>query len=250
MPILKTKAIVLGSSNLGEEDKIVKFFTEDFGKISSVVKRARRIKGKYSGSIEPLNLVNLIYFEKENRSLTTINTCEILTSFHRVREDLERLKRGLYLIELIDLILKERQKSKSIFDLSVHFTSLIESSDIGHIDTLMRIFEIRILSLAGYKPRLEKCTRCNRSVRTSDYYRLSPLLGGIICSSCSENKGELLEISPGGLNFIKRALAMDLKRLSRLKLNSELNKELNRFMHTYMETHLGKSPKVYAFFDQ
>jgi DNA repair protein RecO (recombination protein O) len=44
MPLFKTNAIVIRSFNYGESDKIVTFFTKDFGKIKGIAKGARRSK--------------------------------------------------------------------------------------------------------------------------------------------------------------------------------------------------------------
>lgn len=250
MPIFRSRGVVLGNRNLGEADKIVKFFTERYGKINGVIKGARKIKNRNSGDIQPLNLVNLIYFDRENKGLVNINSCEIIISFHKIREDFERLNRGLYLIELIDLVLKERQKNKHIFDLITHIISSIEASRLEKIDTLLRVFEIRTLSLIGYRPRLDKCVKCNHLVQKRDSFKFSSLSGGILCNRCSKDSQDVLKITPGVLNFIKKAMVVDLERVTRLKLNFELNRELSRLMNTYIETHLGKSPKTYKFLDQ
>jgi len=38
MPLFKTNAIVIRSTNYGESDKIVTFFTKDFGKLKGIAK--------------------------------------------------------------------------------------------------------------------------------------------------------------------------------------------------------------------
>lgn len=250
MPIFRSRGVVLRSRNLGEADKIVKFFTERYGKISGVIKGARRIKSRYGGDIQPLNLVNLIYFDRENKGLVNINSCETIISFHKIREDFERLSRGLYIVELIDLVLKERQRNKNIFDLMTRIISSIEASGLERIDALLRIFEIRILSLIGYRPRLDQCVKCNHLVQDKDIFNFSYLFGGILCDRCSKDSQDVLKITPGVLNFIKKAMVVDLERVTRLKLNLELNRELSRLINTYIEVHLGRSPKAYKFLNQ
>lgn len=250
MPIFNTKGFVLGSINLGETDKIVKFFTEKYGKVKGVVKGARRMKSRFSGSLQPLNFLDIIYYEKENQSLVRINSCEIAVSFHKVREDFEKLTKSLHLVELIDLVLKEKQRNKKVFDLLIHTVSSVELSSLEHVDTLLRIFDLRVLSLVGYKPLLDKCAACNRTLQEKPGYQFSSLQGGILCESCSQHKRDVVKISGGALNFMKKALVLDLNRVTRLRLSSELNSELKELINSYIEIHMGKSPKAHKFLEQ
>jgi DNA repair protein RecO (recombination protein O) len=250
MPIVSAKGIVLGSSNLGETDKIVTLYTEQYGKIKGVAKGARKIKSRFGGTLLPLNILDLIYFEKENRSLVSINSCEIAHSFHSIREDFERLKRGLYLIELVDVVLKERQKNRQVFDLLISIIKQIESVDLNRIESLLRIFELRVLSHVGYRPLLDKCIKCGVSVKEKDRYRFSPLHGGIVCHQCFLDSRESMDISPGALNFMNKVFVWNLQRLERLRLSSELNSELISILHAYIEIHMGKLPRSARFLDK
>jgi len=66
-----TIAIVLGSKNFMESDKIVHLYSEDLGKIRAIAKGARRITSKFVGHLETLNLVTAsLYFGPKNTILT------------------------------------------------------------------------------------------------------------------------------------------------------------------------------------
>ena len=45
--IIKTEAVVLSKLNYGDSSSIASLFTEDFGKLSVIVKGARSPKSKY-----------------------------------------------------------------------------------------------------------------------------------------------------------------------------------------------------------
>ena len=47
MPLLKTKAVILRSHRWGDADRIVTFFSLQFGKIRGVARGARRQKSRY-----------------------------------------------------------------------------------------------------------------------------------------------------------------------------------------------------------
>ena len=47
MPLYTTQAIVIRSLNYGESDKILTFFTRDFGKLKGIAKGERRSKKRF-----------------------------------------------------------------------------------------------------------------------------------------------------------------------------------------------------------
>ena len=52
MNILKTRGIVLKDYELFEQDKIVTFYTQDFGMLKVVAKGARKIKSRFSAVVQ------------------------------------------------------------------------------------------------------------------------------------------------------------------------------------------------------
>ncbi|MEO6696024.1 MAG: DNA repair protein RecO, partial [Ignavibacteria bacterium] len=72
MPIVKTDAFVLKSFRYGDTSKIVTLFTEDFGKISAIVKGARNFKSKLCGVLESMNYINAIIYLKSSRELQLV----------------------------------------------------------------------------------------------------------------------------------------------------------------------------------
>ena len=71
MPLEQTEAIVLRTFNVGEQDKIVVFFSRDRGILKGVAKGARKFGNRFGSSLEPLSLVKAHYYEKERKELKT-----------------------------------------------------------------------------------------------------------------------------------------------------------------------------------
>src|SRR6185295_9473608 len=80
MPLLQSDAIILKTYPLGEADRIVSFFTRDYGKVRGVANGARRMKNRFGASLEPLAHSRLMFFERENRDLVRIQSSELLDS--------------------------------------------------------------------------------------------------------------------------------------------------------------------------
>jgi len=56
MGLGRSAAVVIGSFPLGESDRVVTFFSRDFGRLRGVAKAARRLKSRFGGSLELFTL--------------------------------------------------------------------------------------------------------------------------------------------------------------------------------------------------
>src|SRR5579884_85821 len=80
MPARVSEAFVLRTYPLRESDLIVSFLTRDEGKLRGVARRARRLKSSFGSGLERLSQVRISYFQKENRELVRLDSCELIRS--------------------------------------------------------------------------------------------------------------------------------------------------------------------------
>ena len=93
MALGKSAAVVIGSFPLGESDRVVTFYSRDFGKIRGVAKSARRVRSRFGSALELGTLGELVFFDTGRSELVRVDHFDITRPFNRVREDLERLGR-------------------------------------------------------------------------------------------------------------------------------------------------------------
>src|SRR3972149_11808071 len=98
-----TEAIVLSSIDYGESDKIVTFYTLEFGKIKGIAKGAKRSKKRFVNNLEPFSYINLLFFQKQGRELVILEQAEIMRRFDLLTLDIDRLP----LCRLCPLLLQE-----------------------------------------------------------------------------------------------------------------------------------------------
>jgi len=244
MPLYKTQAVVLRSFNLSEKDKLVTFLTRDYGKIKCVAKGARRLKNPHGAALEPLSHISMVYFGKQNQELFSLNQCDILHSFQSIREDHRKLYTAIYFLELADNLVAEAHPEPGIFDLLL--TLLDKTSTQTDMETLCRLFEIRIMVLAGYGPRLNHCLLC-KEVPRSLWVGFSYNRHGIICESCQGREFTETKIKNGSLNYLKKLLTLDINHTERLKIPRESSAEIENVTHRLILSRLGRELKSYPF---
>lgn len=247
MALYSTRAIVLRSVNLSETDKIVTFMTERYGKIKGVAKSARKIKSRFGAALEPMSCIQLIYFGRENQELLRINHCDIVKSFQAVREDFAKLYTGVYFIELFDTLLKEGDCHGELF----HFLmdSLDRVQDQDDLETLRRLFEIRLIAFLGYAPKLTHCILCKKDP-SPGWIGFNYDRGGIVCERCMDRTKPGVRFRAGTLSYLKKMLSMDIKHSGRLKIPKGTEEEIEMVTHRLVLSHVGRELKSYPFIRQ
>lgn len=244
MALYKTRAIVIKSMNLSESDRLITFMTENHGKVKCVAKGARKAKNQFWGSLEPMSLIHLIYFGREHQSLFRLNNSDIIESFQTIRDDFDKLYTGIYFLDLINAMILEGHWEPKVFGLL--YQALAALNQQTELEPLRRLFEIRLLSLSGYKPQLEHCVLC-RKIPANGMIPFSYAHNGILCSSCSNNARIDIQFSVGTRNYIKKLLEVEIKTCERLKFPKSQTEEIEKVTHRLVLSHLGRELKSYPF---
>ncbi|MBI3990347.1 MAG: DNA repair protein RecO [candidate division NC10 bacterium] len=238
MPLHTTEAVVIGSKDLGEADRIVSFYTRDRGKVRAVAEGARRIRSRFVGSLELFAFGKLVYFERPNKSLHKVNEFGLLEPFRALREALELFVQSAYVVELVDLAVEEGEANEELFSLLLQALRLLAQGVDPAL--LQRAFEIRLLKLLGYLPELRSCVLCRTPLSGAEPLMLSPSQGGLLCQDCRQEGGDGLLISPPSLAFLKGVLRMEFATLARIGLSPEAKAELVQVLRAWLFYFLGR----------
>lgn len=181
MPLYRERAIVLRQGELSGADRLISFLTEGQGKLKAVARGARRPKSRFGGSLEPLNLVELVFFYQPQRPvLARLRGCELIEGFLRLRSDYGRLLRGFYLLELAEGLFQEGASSPEGFSVLEEGLRALDKGE-AEPDLIRWACTWKILKCLGFGPRVEACVVC-RSSRALQVF--NPGLGGCLCEGC------------------------------------------------------------------
>jgi len=240
MPVQKTHAIVIRTFPLGEFDKIITFYTADFGKVRAVARSIRRPKSRFGGSLELLNYGTLLFFERPNRDLQIVNNFDLIDAFDGIKADFDRTVYGCYLAELIDAIESERSINRNVFELlRGAFDTL---GDVHDITLLARAFELKFLDLTGYAPQLSHCVVCASPVLNPTLL-FSSRLGGLLCTGCADKDTNAVPIVRGSCELMKQIRKSDLRYLTRLRASDRNHRELKSVLSSFISYHTERTLK-------
>jgi DNA repair protein RecO (recombination protein O) len=104
---------------------------------------------------------------------------------------------------------------------------------------LLRIFEIKFLSLLGYQPKLDRCLSCGLQPKGEVIFL--GMKGGMLCPDCMVSSGgPRILLSQGTLGFYYQALRMDMDKVCRLKPSTSIMQELDQALSAHTFHILGK----------
>lgn len=217
MPLEKSSAIVIGSFALGESDRVVTFFTRQFGKVRGVAKAARRMKSRFGSALELFTEGELVFFDGGRSDLVQVDHFDITRPFAVVREDLERLGHAAWMAECVARLTAERDPSPAMYGLLARGLAAIEAG--ARPSRVALVFGVRCIDALGHRLRTDVCVACGRP-RTA---ATSPAAvdvegGGTVCPACAR-------VTPGAMTISAAALAA-LPRLRRLSWNDTLTLSL------------------------
>jgi len=243
--LYKTEAVILRQRKFGEADRILTLLTPAFGKIEGKARGVRKTTSRMSGHLQPLNRCMLQL--AQGRMTDVIAGCETLESFHRLREDLDRLSESLYVAELTDRMLPERVPNYPSYRLLLDTLRRLEQGDGGEI--ALRYFEIRLLDQSGFRPELEQCVGCAKRIEAESHF-FSPRAGGVTCPACAPDSEGARSLTLNGLKVLRQLQREPYNENARLRLDAPLALELERHLRSYVVCVLERDVKSAAFIDR
>jgi len=237
----KSEAIVLRSIDYGESDRIVTFYTADFGKVKGIAKGAKRSSKRFANTLESFSRLQLLFSLRNYDGLALIEEGKVINHYLGIRGDLKKTLFVSYILDITDQFTIEHRKNEALFRLVRDFLELMDSANAS--EDLIRVFEMRLLRLAGYEPVLDRCVACKAPVRNGDVYHFSVREGGVKCGSCSPRNFEPVPMSTGTIKSMLLGKDMEKEMLCRLVLTEQSARESRHFLERFIAHLLDKELK-------
>lgn len=154
MPAQASETIVLRTYPLKEADLIVSFFTRDQGKLRGVAKRARRPKSSFGSGLERLSQVTMYYFQRENRELVNLDSCELIQSQFGLLGDYAAGVALDYFAEVADHLLPPAEPSERFFRLMLAVLDYFRGDPVGRLWPCVLYFSLWAVRLSGFLPAM------------------------------------------------------------------------------------------------
>ena len=152
MPARVSEAFVLLTYPLKESDLIVSFLARDAGKLRGVARRARRPKSGFGAGLERLSQVRLSYFQRENRELVSIDSCDLQQSQFGLMSDYWSGVVLDFIAEVSEQVLPPNEPNERYFRLVESVLKHMRSGEPGAVWRAVTYFSFWAVRLSGILP--------------------------------------------------------------------------------------------------
>jgi DNA repair protein RecO (recombination protein O) len=234
------EALVLGTVDYGEADRLVTLFTRGRGKLTAFAAGARKSRRRFAGALEPCTWLKAQLVERQGSTLR-LDGVDVVRAFAGLRSELSRIGRALYVVELCRELLRDHEPHAELFALTSSWLSQLEEGTAG--PTSLIAFELEALSLAGLRPRFDACSVCGGALGADP--RFDAGQGGGVCFGCQGRAPGAARVAPELL----QALA-ELQAGHRTPLSAPLRARARALLNAFISYHLGRALKGVDFLQQ
>jgi len=246
MGLQRTEAVVIGRRPLGEADRLVTFYTREFGRLTGVAKGARRPRSRFGSALELFTQGQLLFFETERSQLARVDHFDLLRPFLGVREQLERLGQGAWVVECLARLTAERDPHAALYGLLIRTLRALE--EIPRPERAALAFTLRAVDLVGYRLRLDRCLRCGGPPGPAP--RLDFSAGGLLCEACAPLAGDFLPLSHQAVTALRRMRTLRWEELLAMPLSRPVEAEIVSVLEAQVVRLIGHPLRTPRFLTQ
>lgn len=146
----KTRGIVFRFTKFRETSIIVTIFTEAFGLQSYIVNGVRSKSAKNKIALyQPLTLLNLVVYHRENANLERIKEISCFHPYHSLTADVRKSTLAMFLTEVLNKTVKEESHAAEIFGFLCESLITLDALKEGH-ENFHLIFLLKLSRYLGF----------------------------------------------------------------------------------------------------
>lgn len=183
---LETDGLLVRAIPYGEADLVAQFFTARYGRLSAMVRGARRSKKRAAGGLEPFHTLHL-RLDDRGADLCTLRESEIGQVRAGLVASLPAMDAGGRALRWARTLFPPRVAEPEAWSTLVGLLDALDAPDGGHAgapSTLLAWAGLRLLASAGFGLELEACIVCEKVCPEGRRALVDVARGGVVCTGC------------------------------------------------------------------
>ena len=214
--IVFTEALIIKKINYGDTSAIIRLFSRNYGKISIMIKGARKSKKHIYNLCESGNLINLHFYYSDKKTLYQYKDIELIHSFPDIRLSIKKMGALFSIVEFIDKTMEDNIVDKLVFRLSYKVLEQIDHNNIN-IEFYLCFFIWQLYRLLGILKDHQFCEQCQEKLDSIIIEDLSYLL---LCKQCSQNS--LIKLNNNNYKYLQLLDNIHLKNINKQSMKQDM----------------------------
>lgn len=208
MPYRESQAIVLQRSDYRENDRILTLFSPELGRVDALCRGCRKPKSPLMAASELFTLGEYVLYTGRGKEM--VQSCNVIESFYPLRTDYERLRHAALLATACLKAIQPGEEAGHLFILLARSLRRLAYEEIP-VEAVSTAFLLHFVTLAGFKPRLNHCSRCGKVMGEEGGYLLAEE-DGICCTACGGDAPKRSWLSLEQLSWLRIVLARGIDK--------------------------------------
>ena len=160
---IQTEAILLRRVTYSETDLVISFLTSSGGLVDGIARGARKSRKRFIGGLEPFHVLSITYKERARSQLAFVSGSNIVREYENLTSSYDKLVISGYLCELVRELAKGTSGDEGVFALlDGALDRLGSAGETFELANVTCRFELKLLRVLGFLPRLDACHSCER----------------------------------------------------------------------------------------
>ncbi|WP_071130678.1 DNA repair protein RecO [Enterococcus timonensis] len=240
----ESRGLIIYSRDHKEKDKLVKIFTEKYGKMVFFVKGAHRKNNPLSAAIMPMTEA-LYSGDFKTDGLSFLNVAKEIEPFYFLQQDIFANAYATYLLNLADAAIVDRESDQLLYTFLETCLKALNAKKDPEVVT--NIFELQILPRFGISLELSGCAVCGNTKGPFDF---SEKFHGLLCAKHFDQDPRRLHADPKACYLLKIFSQLPITRLGKINVSETTKKNLRTVIDEIYDQYVGIHLKSKHFIDE
>ena len=238
-----TEAIIIGSKNWGEADKMLRFFSRERGKFKATAFGCRRPKSPLAGTMQMLNVVEATLTEGER--IDNVRQASVKRRFKAIESDFSAMAYASFIAEMVSEMEPDDVPHEEVYDFLPKVFDAMESRNPRIIAVAAGY---RLLECAGVGLSLDACASCGKKLTGDAYFSIDE--GGALDVECARDVPRLYQYAATTRELLTKLKHMDWDSLPTFTVKKKDLMAAEKILLDDIHQMLGRELKSLKFIEQ
>lgn len=208
MPYINSQALVLHRANYRENDRMLTLFSPELGRVDALCRGCRKPNSPLLTAAELFTLGEYVFFEGKGRKI--VQSCNVIESFYPLRLDYQRLSHAALMAAACLKAIQPDEPMGHLFILLARSLRRLAFEEVP-AEAVSAAFLLHFVTIIGFKPRLNHCVRCGKTMGEEGAY-LPVEEDGVCCLACGKDAPKRSFVPREQLSWLRQVLSLGIDK--------------------------------------
>ncbi len=241
MESVKTRALIIRTTDYGEANRSIKIFTPDLGIVRATVYGAHSRKKSLGGESRVFSLCSLV-LTRGRGGIMRAEQISVEEGFYPLSEDIVKLSAAVYFADLAEACIGFGNSDEGVLRLLLNTLWAMCYAGVP-AERARAVYQLRLAAAGGWEAALGACISCG-AADGAMYFDSER--GGLLCKSC--RRPSSAPLPPAVLVAMRGILAAKDKKIFAFRAEEAVTDTVAELSEKYLLGRIERTPASIAYY--